>query len=173
MAPRKYDPEQAQSLLAQAGFGAGLNFSLFCANGNVTNAIATTYQSIAKASNISVDVVPAPGTVFNSTAPGNQNIARSGQRQHAATALGNNYFTGGSTNYTHYSNPRFDALYLKLLATPGNEGAQRQLVADMCELIDTTWAGAEAGVFDRVIGRSRRVQGLHDVRTVLDDVWLS
>jgi peptide/nickel transport system substrate-binding protein len=173
LAPRRYDPDQARSLLAQAGLGSGLSFSLYCANGNVTNAIATSYQSIAKASNISVDVVPAPGTIFNATAPGNQNIARSGQRQHAVTALGNNYFTGGATNYTHYSNARFDKLFLELLATPNDEGAQQRLVADMCELITTTWAGAEAGVFDRVIGRSKRVQGLHDVRTVLDDVWLS
>jgi peptide/nickel transport system substrate-binding protein len=171
--PRKYDPEQARSLLAQAGLGNGLGFSLYCANGNVTNAIATTYQFIAKASNISVDVVPAPGTIFNATAPGDQNIARSGPRQHAVTALGNNYFTGGSTNYTHYSNATFDKLYLKLLATPNDEGAQKGLIADMCHLITETWAGAEAGVFDRVIGRSKRVQGLHDVRTVLDDVWLS
>jgi peptide/nickel transport system substrate-binding protein len=173
LAPRKYDPDQARSLLAQVGLGSGLSFSLYCANGNVTNAIATSYQSIAKASNISVNVVPAPGTIFNATAPGNQNIARSGQRQHAVTALGSNYFTGGATNYTHYSNPTFDKLYLKLLATPNDEGAQQRLVADMCHLITETWAGAEAGVFDRVIGRSKRVQGLHDVRTVLDDVWLS
>jgi ABC-type transport system substrate-binding protein len=114
-----------------------------------------------------------PGTVFNSTVPGNQNIARSGQRQHAVTALGNNYFTGGSTNYTHYSNATFDRLYLRLLATPNDEGAQQRLVSDMCELVASTWAGTEAGVFDRVIGRAKRVQGLHDVRTVLDDVWLA
>ncbi len=170
---KKYDPEQAQALLVQAGFASGLTFSLYCANGNVTNAIATTYQSIAKPSNITVNIVPMPGTVFNSTIPGNQNIARSGQRQHAVTALGNTYYSGGSTNYTHYSNATFDKLYLRLLATPNDEGAQQRLVSDMCELITTSWAGTEAGVFDRVIGRARRVQGLHDVRTVLDDVWLA
>ncbi|HEX4518344.1 MAG TPA: ABC transporter substrate-binding protein [Gaiellaceae bacterium] len=173
IAPRRHDPEKAQALLAQAGFADGLTFSVYCANGNVTNAIATTYQSIAKASNITVNIVPMPGTVFNSTIPGTQNIARSGQRQHVSTALGNNYYTGGSTNYTHYSNPTFDKLYLRLLATPNDQGAQIQLVTDMCELVDSTWAGAEAGVFDRVIGRSKRLQGLHDVRTVLDDVWLA
>jgi peptide/nickel transport system substrate-binding protein len=173
IAPRKYDPEKAQALLGAAGFGDGLTFNLYCANGNVTNAIATTYQSIAKASGITVNLVPMPGTVFNSTIPGTQNIARSGQRQHVSTALGNNYFTGGSTNYTHYSNPTFDKLYLKLLATPNDQGAQQTLVTEMCQLVDNTWAGAEAGVFDRVIGRSKRLQGLHDVRTVLDDVWLA
>jgi peptide/nickel transport system substrate-binding protein len=173
IAPRKYDPEQAQSLLGQAGFAEGLSFSLYCAGGNVTNAIATTYQSIAKASNINVNVVPMPGTVFSSTIPGTQNIARSGQRQHVSTALGGTYATGGATNFTHYSNPTFDKLYLQLLATPADQGAQQRLVTDMCQLIDNTWAGVEAGVFDRVIGRSLRVQGLHDVRTVLDDVWLA
>lgn len=173
MKPRPYDPEQAQSLLAQAGLSGGLTFNLYCTNGNVTNAIATTYQSMAKASNISVNLVPLPGTVFNSTIPGTQNIAHSGQRQHVSTALGGNYATGGSTNYTHYSNPAFDRLYLRLLATPNEQGAQLELVAEMCRLIDRTWAGAEAGAFDRVIGRSKRLQGLHDVRTVLDDVWLT
>jgi peptide/nickel transport system substrate-binding protein len=171
--PKHYDPEQARSLLSQAGFADGIAFSVYCANGNVTNAIATTYQSIAQASGISVTVVPNPGTVFSSTIPGTQNIARSGQRQHASTALGNNYSTGGQTNFSKYSNPQFDKLYLRLLATPGNEGAQKRLVQDMCELIATTWAGVEAGAFDRVIGKAKRVEGLHDVRTVLTDVWLA
>ncbi len=173
IAARKYDPDKAKALLAAAGFSDGLTFSLYCANGNVTNAIATTYQSIAKASGITVNLVPMPGTTFNSTIPGTQNIARSGQRQHVSTALADNYFTGGSTNYTHYSNPQFDELYLKLLATPNDQGGQLRLVSDMCELVDSTWAGAEAGVFARVIGRTKRVRGLHDVRTVLDDVWLA
>jgi peptide/nickel transport system substrate-binding protein len=169
---KRYDPELARSLLARAGFPSGLSFSLYCANGNVTNAIATTYQSIAQASNITVNVVPNPGTIFSTTIPGTQNIARSGQRQHVSTALADNYYRGGASNFSQYSNPQLDSLYLRLLATPNNEGAQKALVADMCELITKTWAGVEAGAFDRLIGKSRRVQGLHDVRNVLTDVWL-
>ncbi len=169
---KKYDPELAQSLLAQAGFGNGLTFNVYCSTGNVIQTIAVAYQSIAKASNITVNVVPVSANMFSTTIPGNQNIARSGQRQHVSSALGNNYFTGGTTNYPLQQPHVFDKLYLQLLATPQNERAQRQLVADMCELVTTTWAGVEAGAFDRVIGKLSNVQGLHDVRTVLDDVWL-
>jgi len=43
----------------------------------------------------------------------------------------------------------------------------------MCGLVAGTWTGVEAGVFDRVIGRSKKVHGLRDVRPVLDDVWLA
>src|SRR5262249_45949037 len=132
MKAKGYDPERAQSLLRQAGLGDGLKTTVYCANGNITNAIAVAYQPIAKPANIDVEIVPMPGTVFNATIPGKQNIARAGQRQHAYVALASNYFTGGATNYTYYSNSRFDSLFRRFLATPDDEARQRQLVADMC-----------------------------------------
>ncbi|MDX2512348.1 MAG: ABC transporter substrate-binding protein [Desulfobacterales bacterium] len=142
--PKKQDIALAKKLLAEAGVKPGTHFKLYTSAGRAgMSEMAVAFQQMAKKADIVIDVemidISRYWTDYDFKAPF---IASNwGGRGTINASLKPYYYTGGSSNESHYSNPELD----KILDLAESEsdfekrkalyGQVQQIVSDACVTI--------------------------------------
>jgi peptide/nickel transport system substrate-binding protein len=114
-----YDPQQAKTLLADAGYGDGLSIILYAQQALEVPAIATVWKEQMKAIGVTVDIQTLPPDVYYGEGDTNWLAVDFGITEWGARATPNAYFnsayvTGAPYNESHWSDPEFDALVARI-----------------------------------------------------------
>jgi peptide/nickel transport system substrate-binding protein len=111
-----YDQAKAKQLLAAAGYPNGVNIKLVAQTTDPVPAVVTAWQAQMKQIGINVSIQQVPVDVFYATkGTDNWYNAAFSVVDYGTRAVPNNYFqlalvTGGSYNYSRWSDPSFDKL---------------------------------------------------------------
>ncbi len=114
-----YDPAQAKTLLAQAGFAGGLTITLYAQQALEVPAIATVWKEQMKAIGVTVDIQTLPPDVYYGEGDTSWLKVDFGITEWGARATPNTYFnaayvTGAAYNESHWSDPEFDTLVAQI-----------------------------------------------------------
>ncbi|OFV84108.1 MAG: hypothetical protein A2W26_09505, partial [Acidobacteria bacterium RBG_16_64_8] len=110
-----YDPEQAKTMLADAGYAAGLSITLYAQQALEVPAIATVWKEQMKAIGVTVDIQTLPPDVYYGDGDTSWLAVDFGITEWGARATPNIYFnsayvTAAPYNESHWSDSEFDAL---------------------------------------------------------------
>lgn len=111
---REYDPEQAKSLLARAGYGGGLDIDFHYMDGNPSQKAGSVYAEQAKAAGFNVKVKPFPPNQSFNTAPAFPFWATTWGGDILGVGL---WFLSNSSYNEGLRDARFDTLYREASAT--------------------------------------------------------
>jgi len=117
--PPVYDPEQAKTLLAEAGYADGLTITLYAQQALEVPAIATVWKEQMKAIGVTVDIQTIPPDVYYSEGDNSWLVVDFGITEWGARATPNAYFnaayvTDAPWNESHWSDPEFDAIVAQI-----------------------------------------------------------
>ncbi len=113
--PPAYDPQQAKTLLAEAGYADGLTITLYAQQALEVPAIATVWQEQMKAIGVTVDIQTLPPDVYYSEGDTSWLVVDFGITEWGARATPNAYFNAAYAsdapwNESHWSDPEFDTI---------------------------------------------------------------
>lgn len=173
---RPYDPEQAKSLLAQAGFGDGLDLTLYAYKGDKLDC-ALAYKDTAKAAGINVRVVNWPhATYWDQVWMRKPFVGDSWARLHASLILPQVFGSGSTSNESKFSDPAFDRLLAEALRSP-DEARQKELYGEAIRIVDEKSSALIPGWYPNVLGKSKKVNDVQvatgGALVYLDSTWLA
>ncbi|MBI2909001.1 MAG: hypothetical protein HYX92_15265 [Chloroflexi bacterium] len=132
------DLEGAKKLMAEAGYPSGFKTDALVRTTKVQQEVAVLFKDVVGPLGITVDLNPKETAVFYDlrlrkafdTAPGSQG--------HGSTdpdvILGDSYVAGSDANFSGYSNPHFDELYVKQSRTL-DAAERRKIVWEMQRIL--------------------------------------
>lgn len=114
-----YDPAQAKTLLADAGYADGLTITLYAQQALEVPAIATVWKEQMKAIGVTVDIQTVPPDVYYGEGDSSWLAVDFGITEWGARATPNAYFNAAYVsdapwNESHWSDPEFDALVAQI-----------------------------------------------------------
>ncbi|MBI2910250.1 MAG: ABC transporter substrate-binding protein [Chloroflexi bacterium] len=134
----KPDLEGARKLMAEAGFPRGLKTEALVQSTKVQRDVATLFKDAVAPLGIAVDLNVAETTVYNDQRfrKAFATLAGSAGAGHTDPdiLLGDFYVTGSNNNWTGYSNPNYDELYVKQSRTL-DAAERRKIVWEMQRML--------------------------------------
>lgn len=114
-----YDPAQARTLLAEAGYADGLTITLYAQQALEIPSIATVWKEQMKAIGVTVDIQTVPPDVYYGEGDSSWLVVDFGITEWGARATPNAYFNAAYVsdapwNESHWSDPEFDALVARI-----------------------------------------------------------
>jgi peptide/nickel transport system substrate-binding protein len=156
---RAYDPEQAKSLLSQAGYRDGLDVTLYAYQGDKLDA-ALGYKDSAKAAGINVKVITWPhATYWDQVWMKKPFVGDSWARLHASIILPQAFGSKSTSNESRFKEPKFDSLLLEALRTP-DEAKQKQIYGEAVTMINDSSSSLIPGWEPQVFGQSAKLSGI-------------
>lgn len=157
--PRSYDPDKAKGLLKQAGYGDGLNLTLYAYPGDKLD-FALSYKETAKAAGININVINWPhATYWDQVYMKKPFIGDSWARLHTSTILNTVFQSQSSSNESKFNSPELDRLLAQAVRTT-DLSQQKQIYGDALHLIDKSAACLIPGWEPQVYGVSTKLQGV-------------
>jgi peptide/nickel transport system substrate-binding protein len=174
--PRPYDPEQAKALLKEAGFGDGLDLTLYAYKGDKLDC-ALAYKDTAAAAGINVRVVNWPhATYWDQVWMKKPFVGDSWARLHASAILPQVFGSRSSSNESHFKNAAFDRLLAEALRTP-EEARQKEIYGEAIRIVDDHSSALIPGWYPNVLGKSKKVNDVQvasgGALVYLDSAWLA
>ncbi|MBI2909003.1 MAG: ABC transporter substrate-binding protein [Chloroflexi bacterium] len=134
----KPDLEGAKRLLAEAGFPNGFKTEALVKADRTSEGLSVLFKDAVAPIGITVDLNVAEQAVFNDRQFRRAFDAYASSQGHGIgdpdVTLGDSYLTGSGLNYSGYSNPYYDDLYLKQKQTL-DVGERRKIVWEMQRIL--------------------------------------
>jgi len=157
--PRAYDPDKAKGLLKQAGYGDGLDLTLYAYPGDKLD-FAITYKETAKAAGININVVNWPHATYWDQVYMKKNfIGDSWARLHTSTMLNTVFQSKSSSNEAKFNSPQVDTLLADAVKTT-DLSKQQQMYGEALHIIDKSAACLIPGWEPQVYGVGTKVKGV-------------
>ena len=152
-----YDPEQAKSLLKKAGFGDGLNVTLYAYEGDKLDA-ALAYKQTAQPAGINVSVVTWPhATYWTQVWLKKPFVGDSWARLHTSVILQQAF--AAQPNEFHWNSSAFNDLLTSAVATTDTT-RQRTLYGDALSMLNDKVSGIIPGWEPQLYGASDKLHGV-------------
>jgi peptide/nickel transport system substrate-binding protein len=156
---KDYDPEKARSLLKKAGYGKGLDITMYAYEGDKLDT-AVSYKSTAASAGINVKVANVPhATFFSEDFLKKPCIAISVARLHVAQGLPELYFKTGALNMTHFDSAKFEGLVTSATGST-TVARQKTLFGDALEIINNNASNVIPGWEHQEYGMSTSLFGV-------------
>jgi peptide/nickel transport system substrate-binding protein len=157
--PWPYDPEQAKSLLKQAGYGHGLKLAINAYQGDKLD-VALGYKATAKAAGINVSVVVWPHDTFFSQVWLKKSAAGiSFARLHVSQMLPLVFAQHGADNESQFYHHDFDHLVFGAAQT-SDVNRQKEMYAEALRMINDSDSTCSPGYEPQVYGAANNVYGV-------------
>jgi peptide/nickel transport system substrate-binding protein len=155
--PYPYDPDQAKSLLKKAGFGSGLNLTLYAYEGDKLDA-ALAYKQTAQPAGINVSVVTWPhATYWTQVWLKKPFVGDSWARLHTSVILQEAF--AAQPNEFHWNSSDFNGLITSAVATT-DLTRQRTLYGDALTMLNDKVSGIIPGWEPQLYGASDKLHGV-------------
>jgi peptide/nickel transport system substrate-binding protein len=155
--PYPYDPQFARHLLRKAGYGDGLNLTLYAYEGDKLDA-ALAYKQSAQPAGINIKVITWPhATYWTQVWLKKPFVGDSWARLHTSVILQSAF--AAQPNEFHWKSSKFDGLLASAVATT-DAAKQKRLYGDALGMINESAAGIIPGWEPQLYGATKKLHGV-------------